>query len=66
MDAQRGPEHTALLDGFHAVAGVEPQGNEADPTDNVALLREIWEPIARGESDDIRPFFDALADDVVF
>lgn len=36
------------------------------PADNVALMRRIWEPIARGESDDQRPFFDALADDVVF
>jgi ketosteroid isomerase-like protein len=34
--------------------------------DNVALLRRIWEPVARGESDDVGPFFDALADDVVF
>jgi ketosteroid isomerase-like protein len=34
--------------------------------DNIALLRRIWDPIAQRESGDIGPFFDALADDIVF
>jgi ketosteroid isomerase-like protein len=38
---------------------------EATPAGNVALLRRIWDPIERGESD-MQPFFDALADDVAF
>ncbi|MGH2949047.1 MAG: nuclear transport factor 2 family protein [Solirubrobacteraceae bacterium] len=67
IDAQRRSEHAALLDSFHPVAAdAEPRQNEAATADNVALLREIWEPIARGESDDNRPFFDALAENVVF
>lgn len=66
MDAQRESEHAALLDGFHPVPRADAGGGDRERADNVALLREIWDPIARGESDDIRPFFDALAEDVVF
>jgi ketosteroid isomerase-like protein len=33
---------------------------------NVALMKRIWGPLERGESDDMQPFFDVLADDVVF
>jgi ketosteroid isomerase-like protein len=45
-----------------------PEGiRRFDPAErNVALMRSIWGPLERGESDDLRPFFDALADDVVF
>jgi ethanolamine utilization protein EutQ len=60
MAAQQGSEHAALLDGFHPIDGTPPE------TDNVALMRRIWGPLERGESDDFGPFFDALADDVVF
>jgi ketosteroid isomerase-like protein/uncharacterized cupin superfamily protein len=60
MAAQQGSEHAALLDEFHPVDGTPPE------TDNVALMRRIWGPLERGESDDFGPFFDALADDVVF
>jgi ketosteroid isomerase-like protein len=36
----------------------------AAPTDGVALLRSLFDPLERGESDDFQPFYDALADDV--
>jgi ethanolamine utilization protein EutQ len=38
---------------------------EPPPTEGVALLRSIFGPLERGESDDFQPFYDALADDVV-
>jgi ketosteroid isomerase-like protein len=34
--------------------------------DSIAWMRSIWGPLERGESADLQPFFDALADDVVF
>lgn len=34
--------------------------------ENVAMLRRIWEPLERGESQDMQPFFDSLDDAVVF
>jgi ketosteroid isomerase-like protein len=49
----------------HFTPDEPPREREAPANDNVALLRSIWDPIERGESD-IQPFFDALADDVVF
>lgn len=33
--------------------------------DNIELLKSIYGPLERGESDDFQPFFDHLADDVV-
>jgi ethanolamine utilization protein EutQ len=66
IDAQRRSEHAALLDTFHAVDGAPSRSGEAGPTDAVELLREIYGPLERGESADFQPFFDALADDVVF
>jgi ketosteroid isomerase-like protein len=48
-----------------AIEGTRHFRPNDDQTGNVALLREIWEPITRGESDN-KPFFDALADDVAF
>jgi ketosteroid isomerase-like protein len=32
---------------------------------NVELMKRVWGPVERGESDDLRPFWDSLADDVV-
>jgi ketosteroid isomerase-like protein len=40
-----------------------PQGTTA--THAVGLLRDIYGPLERGESDSFEPFFEALADDVV-
>lgn len=34
--------------------------------DNLAMVRDIWEPLATGESEDYQPFFDSLDDDIVF
>jgi ethanolamine utilization protein EutQ len=65
IGAQQESDHAALLETFHPIEGAPPRGSEAPATDNVALLRSIWDPIERGESD-MQPFFDALADDVVF
>jgi ethanolamine utilization protein EutQ len=39
---------------------------EATASDTVALLEGIWGPMERGESTDYQPFYDLLADDVVF
>lgn len=66
MNAQQGSEHAALLDTFHPIGGASPQWSEVPGTDNIALMQGIWGPLERGESDDFQPFFDALADDVVF
>jgi ketosteroid isomerase-like protein len=34
-------------------------------TDPVALLRSIYDPLERGESDDFQPFYDVFAEDIV-
>ncbi|MGH3712649.1 MAG: cupin domain-containing protein [Micromonosporaceae bacterium] len=60
MPAQEASEHADLLTSFQPIEGRPPV------TDNAALLRRIWDPVERGESYDVQPFFDALADDVVF
>ncbi|MGH8984938.1 MAG: nuclear transport factor 2 family protein [Acidimicrobiia bacterium] len=60
MHAQETSEHAALLDTFHPTDGAPLL------TDSIALLQSIWGPLERGESDDSQPFFDALAEDVVF
>jgi ethanolamine utilization protein EutQ len=59
IDAQQRSEHAGLLDTFHPAG--EPPAKDA-----VALLRDIYDPLERGESESFQPFFDALADDVVF
>jgi ethanolamine utilization protein EutQ len=43
------------------------QASEEPPTRNdaLALLRSIYDPLERGESDDFAPFYDAFAEDVV-
>ena len=38
----------------------------AVPNDNVAVLRSVWGPLERGESQDFQAFFDLFTDDVVF
>lgn len=66
IGAMQASPHAALLDTFHAVDGAAQPWNETTTTDNVDLMRSIWGPLERGESHDFQPFYDALADDVVF
>jgi ethanolamine utilization protein EutQ len=42
-----------------------PSEEAPPPNDGVALLRSIYDPLERGESDDFQPFYDAFAEDVV-
>jgi ethanolamine utilization protein EutQ len=65
MKAQAASEHAALLDTFHPAHGVRPPAGRGSERENLALLRRIWDPIERGDSA-YDPFFDALAEDVVF
>lgn len=60
LNAQRASAHATLLERF------QPTDDTPPPLDHVALLQNVWGPIERGESDDLQPFFDLLADDVVF
>jgi hypothetical protein len=59
MQAQAASEHAALLDTF------QPTEERPERRDPVALLRSIYDPLERGESQDFGPLFDALAEDVV-
>lgn len=45
---------------------IEAARDTEPPKNNVALMRRIWGPLERGESQDFGPFFDVLAEDVVF
>ena len=58
-------DHAALVARFHPVAEAPPHFGDA-ASQNVALLKRIWGPAERGESYDLRPFFDILAEDVIF
>jgi ketosteroid isomerase-like protein len=50
-----------------ASEGLHRTGGQAAPsTDGVAVLRSIYDPLERGDSDGFQPFHDALAEDVVF
>ena len=64
--AQRASENAHLLETFGPVERVPRRSADGAVPDNIELLRGIWGPIERGESDDLGPFFDALAEDVVF
>jgi ethanolamine utilization protein EutQ len=57
--AQVESAQAAFLESFR------PSEESPQPTDGVALLRSIFDPLERGESDDFQPFYDALGDDVV-
>jgi ethanolamine utilization protein EutQ len=59
MQAQAASEHAPLLDTF------QPSDERPEPNDAVAVLRSIYDPLERGESDDFQRFHDALAEDVV-
>jgi ethanolamine utilization protein EutQ len=60
MQAQEASEHAAFLDTF------QPSEERPERSDALTLVRSIYDPLERGESHDLQPFFDALADDVVF
>jgi hypothetical protein len=64
-DTQLASDHADLVT-FHPIDGVPQRFGDAPMTDNVALMQSIWGPLERGESDDLGPFFDALAENVVF
>lgn len=59
-------DHADLLDTFQPTPDSPPPLTASGPEANIALMRSIHDPLERGESDDFGPFFDALADDVVF
>jgi ethanolamine utilization protein EutQ len=59
MEAHAASEHAPFLDSF---APSEERPLRSDP---VALLRSIYDPLERGESDDFQPFYDAFAEDIV-
>jgi ethanolamine utilization protein EutQ len=44
----------------------QPTEERPEGSDAVALLRSIFDPLERGESDDFGRFYDAFAEDVVF
>ena len=59
IQAQTASEHAALIDTF------QPSEERPERSDGVALLRSIYDPLERGESDDFQPFYDAFAEDIV-
>ncbi len=61
-DTQLASDHADLLETFQPIQGSPPRRGET----GLALMKEVWGPLERGESHDFGPFFDALADDVVF
>ncbi len=66
MAAQQASEHAALLNTFHPTKVTPPAVAARSESANIELMKRIWGPLERGESDDFQPFFDALADDVVY
>jgi ethanolamine utilization protein EutQ len=52
------PAQAAFAESFRA-------SEAPPPADGVALLRSIYDPLERGESDDWQPFYDAFAEDIV-
>lgn len=65
-NTQLASDHSDLLDSFQPIREVPPGPIAPGPDANVTLMRRIHDPLERGESHDFEPFFDALADDVVF
>lgn len=65
-DTQQASEHAELLDAFEPAQEAPPLLVAAGPEANLTLMRQIWGPLERGESDDFGPFLGAVADDVVF
>jgi ethanolamine utilization protein EutQ len=65
MDAQEQSQHAAPLDTFHPVDDPPSRASKATATTAIELMRGIYGPLERGESDSFQAFFDALADDAV-
>ena len=65
-NTQLASEHADLLETFQPAQERPPRPRVTGPEANIALMREIWGPLERGESHDLSAFFDALADDVAF
>jgi ethanolamine utilization protein EutQ len=64
MEAQRRSKHAGFLETFQPADGPPPLSHDGATPDAVALLRRLFGPLERGESDDFQPFYDALAGDV--
>jgi ethanolamine utilization protein EutQ len=47
------------------LSAFQPSEERPERRDPVALLRSIYDPLERGESDDFQPFYDAFAEDIV-
>jgi ketosteroid isomerase-like protein len=63
---QLASEHADLLDTFQPTQESPPRITAPGTDANLTLMKQIHEPLERGESDDFSPFFDALADDLLF
>jgi ethanolamine utilization protein EutQ len=61
------PHWSQALGDFEALYDetFRPSEQGPPPTDGVALLRSIYDPLERGESDDFQSFYDAFAEDIV-
>jgi ethanolamine utilization protein EutQ len=58
VEAHAASEYAPFLDSFKPSEGPER-------SDALALLRSIYDPLERGESNDFQPFYDAFAEDIV-
>jgi ethanolamine utilization protein EutQ len=60
MKAHEASEYAPFLDSF------QPSEERPEHQDAKTLLRSIYDPLERGESNDFQPFYDAFAEDIVF
>jgi ethanolamine utilization protein EutQ len=58
-EAHAASEYAPFLDSF------QPSEERPERSDPVALLRSIYDPLERGESDDFAPFYDAFDENIV-
>jgi ethanolamine utilization protein EutQ len=58
-EAHAASEYAPFLDRF------QPSEEGPARSDALALLRSIYDPLERGESNDFQPFYDAFAEDIV-
>ncbi|MGH3342402.1 MAG: nuclear transport factor 2 family protein [Carbonactinosporaceae bacterium] len=63
---QLASEHADLLATFQPATDRAPRTTANGREANLTLLKQIHDPLERGDSLDFSPFFDALADDVFF
>lgn len=63
-NTQLASDHAELVETFHPVDWTPPRFGDGPDPDIIAMMKRIWGPLERGESD-YGPFFGALADDVV-